>query len=50
MRWVGHEARMEAKGSAYRILWESQKELGLTRRRSVDNIKLDLRERDYGMV
>jgi hypothetical protein len=47
MRWAGHVARTEATRNAYRI-WvgkpEEQKPLRRPRRRSVDNIKIDLRE------
>jgi hypothetical protein len=47
MRWVGHVARMGVKRNAYRILVgkpEGKRQLGRPRRRSVDNIKIDLRE------
>jgi hypothetical protein len=46
MRWEGHVARMVEK-NAYRILVgmpEGKKPLGRPRLRSVDNIKMDLRE------
>jgi hypothetical protein len=56
MRWAGHIARMQAKRNAYRILVgkpEGKKQLGRPRRRLVDNIKMDLRERErmgwYGL-
>jgi hypothetical protein len=47
MRWVGHVARMGKKRNAYRILVgkpEGRRPLGRPRRRSVDSIKIDLRE------
>jgi hypothetical protein len=47
MRWAGHVARMGEKRNAYRILVgkpEGKRPLGRPRRRSVDNIKIDLRE------
>jgi hypothetical protein len=47
MRWAGHVARMGEKRNAYRILvgkLERKRPLGRPRRRSVDNIKMDLRE------
>jgi hypothetical protein len=47
MRWAGHIARMGEKRNAYRILVgrpERKRPLGRTRRRWVDNIKMDLRE------
>jgi hypothetical protein len=46
MRWEGHVARIE-KRNAYRILAgksEIKRPLGRSRRRWVDNIKMDLRE------
>jgi hypothetical protein len=45
MRWAGHVAGMRAKRNAYRILrgkLEGKIPLGRTRRKSVDNIKMDL--------
>jgi hypothetical protein len=48
MRWAGHVVRMEAKRNAYRILVgkpEGKQPLGRPRRRWVDNIKIDPRER-----
>jgi hypothetical protein len=47
MRWAGHIALMGAKRNAYRILVgrpEGKKPLGRSRRRWVDNIKMDFRE------
>jgi hypothetical protein len=47
MRWAGHVARMGEKRNAYRIFVgkpEGKRPLGRTRRRRVDNIKMDLRE------
>jgi hypothetical protein len=46
MRWAGHVARMVAKRNAYGILVgkpEGKRPLGRSRRRWVDNIKIDLR-------
>jgi hypothetical protein len=48
MRWAGHVARMGEKRIAYRILVgkpERKRPLGRRRRRWVDNIKMDVRER-----
>jgi hypothetical protein len=53
MRWVGHVARMGEKRNAYRILVgmpEGKRPLGRSRRRSVDNIKMDLREIEWDGV
>jgi hypothetical protein len=47
MRQAGHVARMGEKRNAYRILLgkpQGKRPLGRQRRRSVDNIKIDLRE------
>jgi hypothetical protein len=48
MRWAGNVARMgEKRNAAYRILVgnsEGKRPLGRSRRRWVDNIKMDLRE------
>jgi hypothetical protein len=47
MRWAGYVARTGEKRNAYRILVgkpEGRRPLGRTRRRWVDNIKMDLRE------
>jgi hypothetical protein len=47
MRWAGYVARMGEKRNAYRIFVgkpEGKRPLGRTRRRWVDNIKIDLRE------
>jgi hypothetical protein len=47
MRWTGPVARMGETRNAYRILVgkpEGKRPLGRTRRRLVDNIKMDLRE------
>jgi hypothetical protein len=44
MRWAGHVARMGEKRNAYRILvWKPERNepLGRSRRRWVDNIKMD---------
>jgi hypothetical protein len=48
MRWVGHVAPMGEKRNAYRILVgkpEGKRPLGRQRRKWVDNIKKDLRDR-----
>jgi hypothetical protein len=47
MRWAGHVARMGKRRNAYRILVgkpEGKIPLGRSRRRWVDNIKMDLTE------
>jgi hypothetical protein len=47
MRWTRHVARMGEKRNAYRILVGKpggKRPLGRSRRRWVDNIKMDLRE------
>jgi hypothetical protein len=47
MRWAGQVARMGKKRNAYRILVgkpEGKRPLGRSRRRWMDNIKMDLRE------
>jgi hypothetical protein len=47
MRWAGHVAQMGEKRNAYRILVgepEGKRPLRRTRRRWVNNIKIDLRE------
>jgi hypothetical protein len=46
IRWAGHVAQMGAKRNAYRILVgkpERKRPLGRTRRRWMNNIKMDLR-------
>jgi hypothetical protein len=51
MRCAGHVACMRAKRNVYRILVgnrEGKRPLGSPRRRWVDNIKMDLRERGWG--
>jgi hypothetical protein len=48
MRWAGHVARMGETRNAYRILVgkpEGKRPLGRPRRRWVNNIKMDLRDR-----
>jgi hypothetical protein len=48
MRWAEHVARMGETRNAYRILVEKpegKRPLGRSRRRWVDNIKMDLKER-----
>jgi hypothetical protein len=47
LRWAGHVARMAEGRGVYRVLVgrpESKRPLGSPRRRSDDNIKMDLRE------
>ena len=48
MRWAGHVARMgEERGGEYRVLVgkpEGRRPLGRSRRRWVDNIRMDLQE------
>jgi hypothetical protein len=51
MRWLGHVARMGETRNAYRILVgksEGKSSQGRSRRRWVDNIKMDPRERERG--
>jgi hypothetical protein len=51
MRWAGHVARMGEKRNAYRLLVgkpKGNRPLGRPRRRSVHNIKMDLREMGWG--
>jgi hypothetical protein len=43
MRWAGHVARIGEKRNAYRLL-VGKGPLGRSRRRRVDNIKMDLLE------
>jgi hypothetical protein len=53
MRWAGHVARMGEKRNAYRLLVgkpEGKRPLGRSRRRWVDNIRMDLREVRWGDV
>jgi hypothetical protein len=53
MRLAGHVARNGEKRNAYRILAgkpEGKKPLGRTRRRWVDNIKMDFREAEWGSM
>jgi hypothetical protein len=48
MRWAGHVARMGEKGTANRIMVgypEGKRPLGRPRRRWVNNIKMDQRDR-----
>jgi hypothetical protein len=47
MRWAGHVTRMEEKRNAYRLLVgkpEGRRPLERSRRRWVDNIRMDLVE------
>jgi hypothetical protein len=51
MIWVGHVARMGIKGNAYRKLVgkpEGKRPPGRPRSRSMDNIKMDLRDIGWG--
>jgi hypothetical protein len=51
MRWTGHVARMGEKRNAYRLLVrkpEGRRPLGRPRRRSIDNIRMDLVEVGWG--
>jgi hypothetical protein len=51
MRWGGHVARMGEKRNAYKILMgepEGKRPVGRPRRRSADDIKMDLREIGFG--
>jgi hypothetical protein len=53
MRWAGHVARMGEKRNVYRLLVgepEGKRPLGRPRRRSIDNIKIDLLEIGMGVV
>jgi hypothetical protein len=53
MRWAGHEARMEEKRNAYRLLVgkpEGRRPLGRPRRRWLHNIRMDLVEVGWGDV
>ena len=53
MRWAGHVARMCGKRGMYRVLVgkpEGKRPLGRTRRRCVDNIRLDLQEVGCGYM
>jgi hypothetical protein len=51
LRWAGHVARMGEKRGAYRASVgkpEGRRPLGRPRRRWEDNIKMDLREVEWG--
>jgi len=53
MRWAGHLARMGEERGMYRVLvgkLEGKRPLGRTRRRNVDNIRMDLQEVGCGYV
>jgi hypothetical protein len=50
-RWAGHVARIREKRNAYRILLgkpEGKRPVGRSKRRWVDNIKIELREIGWG--
>jgi hypothetical protein len=49
-KWAGHGALMEGKRNVYRILIrkpEGKRALGILRRTQVDNIKIDLRWKQW---
>jgi hypothetical protein len=51
LRWAGHVVRMGERRGAYRVLvekYEERRPVGRTRRRWVNNIKIDLREVGWG--
>jgi hypothetical protein len=53
MRWTGHVARIGEKRNVYRLLAgqpEGKGPLGRSRRRWVDNIRIDLGEVEWGDV
>jgi hypothetical protein len=53
MRWAGHAAQTGQKRNACRVLVgepEGKRPLGRRRRKSVDNIKIDLREIGWGCI
>jgi hypothetical protein len=53
IRWAGHVERMGEKRNAYRLLVgkpEGRRPLGRTRRRWVDNIRMDLTEVEWSDV
>jgi hypothetical protein len=53
MRLAGHVTRMREKRNAYKILVgkpEEKRPLGIPRRRWEDNIKIDLREIEWGRM
>jgi hypothetical protein len=52
MRWAGHVARMREKRNAYRLVGkpEGRRLLGRSRRRWLDNIRMDLVEVGWGDV
>ena len=53
MRWAGHVARMGEERGAYRVLVEKpegKRPLGRSRRRCVNNIRMDLQEVGCGYV
>jgi len=53
MRWAGHVARMGEERGVYRVLVgkpEGNRPLGRSRRRWVDNIRMDLQEVGCGYV
>jgi hypothetical protein len=53
MRWAGHVARMGRRGNAYRLMIgkpEGKRPLGRSRRRWMNNIRMDLGEVGWGDV
>ena len=52
MRWAGHVARMGEEMGVYRVLvekLEGKRPMGRSRRRWVDNIRMDLQELGCGL-
>ena len=53
MRWAGHVARMGKEKGAYSVLVgkpEGKRPLGKPKRRSVDNIRMELQEVECGYM
>jgi hypothetical protein len=53
MRWAGHAAQMGKKRNAYGILVgkpQEKRPVGRSRRRWMDNIKIDIREIGWNVV
>ena len=53
MRWAGHVARMVEERGVYRVLVgkpEGRRQMGRSRRRWVDNIRMDLQEVGFGYM
>jgi hypothetical protein len=50
VRWAGHAARIGEKRNAYKVVVgkpERKRPLGRSRRRSMDNIKMNLRQIEW---